>query len=167
MKLTLNRAETIDSLAIRDGLYCAWIDCNYDIDENNILTIEHIIPRSKGGTDDLWNLELLCMKHNYYRANRDYIDYNNRILEPINKKLKPQRVQHPKPSQCCNQGRDLGPDDVCYSCGSTAQPYSYPHWAKLPPKECPHSGPWWCWAESLGIYDRVEASSDVFGILGE
>lgn len=154
-KLTLNRSETIEKLAKRDGLKCAWLDCTYDINESNIITIEHILPRSRAGTDDLDNLELLCMKHNYYRADREYISYKDRILVPINKKDKPQRVQHPKPSSCCNSGRSLGQGDVCLSCGSLPQPYAFPKYLQRSIKECNHAE-FHCWGCVTGIYERQQ-----------
>jgi hypothetical protein len=47
---------------------CAYQDC--DVTEN--LTIDHIVPLSRGGTDDLSNLQFLCRLHN--SAKRDTRD---------------------------------------------------------------------------------------------
>lgn len=153
MKLTLNRSETIEKLAIRDGLKCAWLNCEYEINNSNILTIEHVKTRSSGGTDDLWNLELLCMKHNYHRADREYISYELRILEPINKKVKPPKIKRNKPSQCCNQGRDLAENEVCSTCGSEPQPQPFPRFLKRELKDCDHATTF-CWACALGFRER-------------
>ena len=161
MHSILNRSQTIENLEKRDGHGCQWINCTFELNEDNPITIEHRIPRSKGGTDDLCNLELLCQIHNYYRANRDYENYELRTLVPIEKNPKPQKVKHRKPTDCCNEGRDLGQDDVCLTCGSVPQPYAFPRWAKLNPKDCSHSGVFWCWACSIGIYDRQEASMNL------
>lgn len=162
MHSILNRSQTIDLLASRDNSYgCQWINCTFELNEDNPITIEHRIPRSKGGTDDLCNLELLCQIHNYYRANRDYENYELRTLVPIEKNPKPQKVKHRKPTDCCNEGRNLGRDDVCFTCGSFPKPYNFPRWAKLNPKDCSHSGVFWCWACSIGIYERQEASMNL------
>ena len=37
----------------------------------NPLTKDHIVPLSKGGTNDLGNLRWLCSYHNHSRSNRD------------------------------------------------------------------------------------------------
>lgn len=156
VKLTLNRAETISSLSARDNSSgCQWLNCSYEINEENPITIEHILPRSFGGTDDLENLELLCQTHNYYRANRLYINKELRILEPIDKKCKPQRVKHPEPTQCCNEGRNLGANEVCSTCGLKPQPQPFPRFLKRELKDCDHAF-FHCWACGSGIYERQQ-----------
>jgi HNH endonuclease len=44
---------------------CAQPDCNVHAD----LTVDHIVPLSRGGTDELSNLQFLCASHN--SAKRD------------------------------------------------------------------------------------------------
>lgn len=161
MHSILNRSQTIENLEKRDGHGCQWINCTFELNEENPITIEHIVPRSKGGSDDLCNLELLCQIHNYYRANRDYENYELRILVPIEKIAKPQKIKHRKPTDCCNEGRNLGPDDVCFTCGSFPQPYTFPKWAQREPKLCDHSFYHCKWCV-IGHYERVPASNDVF-----
>ena len=39
--------------------YC--VECNHWFAKSEV-DIDHIIPQSKGGTDDLWNLQCMC-KH--------------------------------------------------------------------------------------------------------
>lgn len=34
-------------------------------------TVDHIIPKAKGGTDDDWNLATLCRKHNSEKGDRE------------------------------------------------------------------------------------------------
>ena len=41
----------------RQGGYCA--GCDHHFQSRN-LTIDHVVPRSKGGSDDIANLQLLC-----------------------------------------------------------------------------------------------------------
>jgi len=52
------RDELMLALIERDGYECA--ECG----EVEGLTIDHIMPLSKGGSDELDNLQLLCKKHN-------------------------------------------------------------------------------------------------------
>jgi 5-methylcytosine-specific restriction endonuclease McrA len=51
----------------RDGYKCVHPNCN---NWRGKLTIDHIIPISKGGTNDLDNLQTLCEHHNKQKANR-------------------------------------------------------------------------------------------------
>ena len=39
------------------------------------LEVDHIIPRNKGGTDDLSNLQALCYSHNAMKRDRDDTDF--------------------------------------------------------------------------------------------
>lgn len=46
-------------------------------------TVDHIIPRSKGGTNDAWNLRILCQRCNYGRGNRSDAEYiNSKVIGP-------------------------------------------------------------------------------------
>lgn len=52
--------ELVLALIERDGYVCAHQSCNVTTD----LTVDHIVALSKGGTDELGNLRLLCRSHN-------------------------------------------------------------------------------------------------------
>jgi HNH endonuclease len=60
------RASMELALINRDGYVCSWRGCSCE--EN--LHIDHIIPMSKGGTDDLDNLQFLCKLHNSVKGDR-------------------------------------------------------------------------------------------------
>src|SRR5512143_2228862 len=48
--------------------------CGISADEV-ALEVDHIIPRNKGGTDDLSNLQALCYRHNAMKRDRDDTDF--------------------------------------------------------------------------------------------
>lgn len=48
--------------------------CGISADEV-ALEVDHIIPRNKGGTDDLSNLQALCYSHNAMKRDRDDTDF--------------------------------------------------------------------------------------------
>ncbi len=43
--------------------------------EEKALEVDHIVPRNKGGTDDLTNVEALCYSCNAMKRDRDDTDY--------------------------------------------------------------------------------------------
>lgn len=55
-------------LAARQGWICVWCGCTLDenapIHNDRQATIEHVVPRCKGGSDDLTNLALACRRCN-------------------------------------------------------------------------------------------------------
>lgn len=53
----------------RQGGYCA--GCDHYFQSRN-LTIDHVIPRSKGGSDDISNYQLLCHACNQLKADRPH-----------------------------------------------------------------------------------------------
>lgn len=54
------RDQLMLALIDRDGYICQHPDCEVQED----LTIDHIVPLSRGGSDELDNLQLLCRQHN-------------------------------------------------------------------------------------------------------
>ena len=58
------RQRLYEIVAKRDGEFCQ--TCKTTID----LTIDHIFPISRGGTNDVSNLRILCRKHNSQKGAR-------------------------------------------------------------------------------------------------
>jgi 5-methylcytosine-specific restriction endonuclease McrA len=56
------KAKKKHSVKVRDGGRCVYCGSFYD------LTIDHVVPRSKGGTDDRSNLQTLCRPCNEKKA---------------------------------------------------------------------------------------------------
>ena len=54
------------ALIDRDGYVCNMPGCNVTED----LTVDHVLPISRGGTDDLANLQFLCRSHNSAKGDR-------------------------------------------------------------------------------------------------
>lgn len=75
---TRKRKRLKNMLLERDGPWCTWC-CRYMLDEPILpdeyvashMTLEHLIPRSKGGTDDPSNLALSCFMCNNARGDQD------------------------------------------------------------------------------------------------
>lgn len=58
----------------RDNYKC--LECGVSKNEAS-LHIDHIIPKSEGGTDELVNLQTLCDKCNLSKSNRKWVGGNN------------------------------------------------------------------------------------------
>lgn len=64
----------------RDNWKCC--SCGRTVKEHGItLHVDHILPRSKGGTDNRENLQALCMKCNIGKSNRDSTDLTRKFKE--------------------------------------------------------------------------------------
>jgi hypothetical protein len=62
----------------RDNWTCC--SCGRSVKEHGItLHVDHIIPRSKGGTDERENLQTLCVKCNIGKSNRDQTNLTRRL----------------------------------------------------------------------------------------
>ena len=70
---TFVRAGLWWTVLARDNWTCC--SCGRSAKEHGItLEVDHIIPRSKGGTDELDNLQTLCKKCNIGKSNKDSTD---------------------------------------------------------------------------------------------
>lgn len=58
---------TAKNIALRDGFKCQYCNCRLNSEK---ITLDHIIPQSKGGKNSWENLVLSCFKCNTKKANR-------------------------------------------------------------------------------------------------
>ena len=76
VKRTQPIAKRVRQLLIdRDGEQCSVPLC----DTGGDLGIDHILARSKGGTDDLSNLHLLCRSHNSQKGTSSWNEFLDRL----------------------------------------------------------------------------------------
>jgi len=62
------RQERRLAIYLRDGMACAW--CGDSVENGAILTLDHLVPHSKGGSNDSANLVCSCKRCNSSRGNR-------------------------------------------------------------------------------------------------
>lgn len=67
LRAELDRDHVIEVLTIRDGFDCVY--CNADLNEC-VVHVDHIVPLSRGGTNDIDNLALACDRCNCSKAAR-------------------------------------------------------------------------------------------------
>jgi HNH endonuclease len=144
-----SRADAISYLLRRDGDACYL--CDYPLDDD--VTIDHVVPKSRGGTWDSSNLKLAHFKCNQDKADRLFLD--DGVLEPKNGRP-PRLHKSQRPVLCeeCHNGRMLPAGTYCDVCGSEAGPERFPHYAKRIPRECSHDHSTWCWMCGSGIVSR-------------
>lgn len=152
---TQSRREIVEALIKRDGYACYLCEDPYTEDDGP--TIEHVTPLARGGTWDMENLKLAHRLCNQRKGDRIFIDG---VLETKTRKIgyreRSANKQQILDQFCglCYDGRLLFPSEQCDDCGREAK--EFPWTLKKQPKECDHSK-FWCWACSIGIYDRTPA----------
>ena len=62
----------------RDGRKCFY--CKKDLKYRQV-TLDHYLPKSKGGKEEIYNLVLCCRKCNKLKGNRIPKDYKKMILK--------------------------------------------------------------------------------------
>lgn len=158
------RSELIFALIERDGDECRYCHRDFSVRER---TIDHVYPQSRAYAEgwtyeqvwDLENLALACKPCNAKKADRLLLP-DGTIPKPKDRTFRyrrDKRAERPEICTSCSAGRDLGPDEVCASCGSGPMPERFPRWAKLRPSECDHELFWCAWC-SIGIIERPSAT---------
>lgn len=79
MKSRTGRHGVYKKLLARDGRLCAYchilLNINGKLPRNDRMTIDHVVPKAKGGGDNLENLKLACHKCNVLKGHKDLLAY--------------------------------------------------------------------------------------------
>jgi hypothetical protein len=76
------RQEKRLAIYLRDGCACMW--CGASIETGAQLTLDHILPRSRGGGNDAKNLITSCFKCNASRQDRADLVFAKAVAQYIN-----------------------------------------------------------------------------------
>lgn len=160
------RAELVIAIRERDGDVCAYPDCNETLDFEAIdgpreVTIDHWVPQYHGKSEgwameEIWaldNLRLMSKKCNAKKGDR-IPNEDGTLPEKVTKTFRyrrDKRASRPELCTSCDNGHNLGPDEICASCGCDAQ--RFPRWAKVKTQECDHELFWCIWC-SIGVIER-------------
>ena len=71
------------AIYLRDGMACVY--CGVAIEDGIVLTLDHLVAHSHGGTNDATNLVTCCRKCNSSRGNRDWRKFAAEVAEYINR----------------------------------------------------------------------------------
>lgn len=114
-------------------------------------TIDHVIPRSRGGLDHIDNYKLAHFPCNQEKDDRLFLE--DGTLEPKRRSGRVQKTERPELCQNCWNGRRLQKDAVCHVCNCEAGPIRWPWYAKRSAMECDHDATW-CWMCGSGVIIR-------------
>lgn len=76
------RPESRLGIYLRDGMACMW--CGSGLEDGAQLTLDHIVPHAKGGTNSPANLATCCHRCNSSRADRDAEEFAVAVAAYVN-----------------------------------------------------------------------------------
>ena len=79
------RREKRLAIYLRDGMQCGW--CHSTVEEGGALTLDHLIPVSKGGGNEETNLITSCGVCNTRRGNLSQAQWIRTVAEELTVKL--------------------------------------------------------------------------------
>jgi len=79
------------AIYLRDGLACAY--CGSGIEEGIRLSLDHIVPDSRGGDNHELNLVTACDKCNSSRGNRSVIEFASAVAGYVNRGLTSEEIR--------------------------------------------------------------------------
>ena len=77
------RRERRLAIYIRDGLACVWCGSGLE-DEGVTLSLDHVVPVSRGGRNVSRNLVTSCRKCNSVRSDRSLLDFAQAVANYLN-----------------------------------------------------------------------------------
>ena len=80
------RKEKRLALYLRDGLACVW--CGLSVEDGAQLTLDHLKPHSKGGSNEAGNLVTCCQRCNSSRGNRSVKSFAEAVASYLNHGVK-------------------------------------------------------------------------------
>lgn len=69
------------AIYLRDGCACAW--CGASVEQGAQLTLDHLLPVSKGGTNNEANLVTACQRCNSSRGNRSVEQFASAVAQYV------------------------------------------------------------------------------------
>jgi hypothetical protein len=85
------RQEKRLAIYLRDGLACIY--CGAAVEDGTQLTLDHVKPVSKGGTNKEGNLVTACLKCNTSRGVRTVTAFCKAVAEYVNHEIKAEDIQ--------------------------------------------------------------------------
>jgi hypothetical protein len=86
------RKEKRLAIYMRDGLACAW--CGAGVEDGAQLTLDHLRPSSKDGTNEATNLVTACERCNKARGNRGVREFSRVVAEYLNNGITVESVEN-------------------------------------------------------------------------
>ena len=150
------RVDVIKFLIERDGDFCYLCTKPFDVEHPDGIwgdyTIDHVIPKSRGGRNHVDNYKLAHFPCNQEKDDRLFLD--DGTLEP-KRNSRVQKAERPEICDRCLNGRMLERDFFCDLCGHEAGPPRWPWYAKAEASECDHNE-FWCWMCGPGFIARAK-----------
>jgi HNH endonuclease len=162
ISLLKTRVDVVQFLIERDGDFCYLCGKSFEKlseDHWEDYTIDHVIPKSRGGLDHVTNYKLAHFPCNQEKDDRLFLE--DGTLEPKRKSKRVQKGERPDYCTTCLDGRRLSKGAHCPSCGHEAGPPQWPWFAKRSAYECNHDHETWCWGCGIGIFPRSSEHVDL------
>lgn len=87
------RQEKRLAIYLRDGLACVWCGAAVEDDDSTILTLDHLTPHSRGGSNEATNLVTACKRCNSSRGARPVKKFAAAVAEYLNHSADPVAIE--------------------------------------------------------------------------